>query len=51
MKGCPCSSDEKSAQLAAELGEYHQSDEFKNCHDMADVLKINIKLSLDKAGS
>ncbi|MCB1063842.1 MAG: hypothetical protein KDN20_13080 [Verrucomicrobiae bacterium] len=41
---------EKATQLAHELGEYHQSDAFKNCSTMSEVVMANLKVCIEKAG-
>lgn len=43
------SSPEKVAQLAQELGEFHQTGAFATCRNMGDVIATNLAVSIEKA--
>jgi hypothetical protein len=40
---------EKVEQLKEQLGLHHRTDQFRRCHSMGDVVRLNLKLMLTKA--
>lgn len=49
LRGDEISSPEKAAQLAAELGEYHQTNAFERCRTMGEVVEANLNVCIAKA--
>jgi len=48
MRECPCTTEEKTRQLAQELNEFPHPTAFEECRTVADVLETNIRVSLEK---
>lgn len=48
MKRNPREPAEKVAQLATELGEYHHNSRFQGCHNMGDIVELNLELTLGR---
>ncbi len=49
MRADEISTTDKTVQLAEELGEYHQTDAFRNCRTMGDIVLVNLTISIEKA--
>ena len=48
MRSDEISSPEKTAQLAEELGEYHETNAFRQCRTMGDIVLVNLQVSIEK---
>lgn len=48
MRTDEISTPEKTAQLAEELGEFHESTAFQSCRTMGDVVLVNLQVCIEK---